>query len=157
VKQPTKILKIFLSRKARSEWTRKGKFKGKHYYIFLQMLYQARSYFIFLERELVWHTSSKSKSINALQNIKCTCPHFFFFFSFRGYISKGPLARGGVGEPNRGGCKGGCSFEKSLDVCVNLEWKIWVVMWKTLHDISFLFFSWSIIKNKFVCFVEIGL
>ncbi len=32
---------------------------------------------------------------------------------------------GGDGEPNRrGGCKGGCSFEKSLDVCVNLEWKI---------------------------------
>jgi len=31
---------------------------------------------------------------------------------------------GGVGEPNRRGCKGDCSFEKSLDVCVNLEWKI---------------------------------
>lgn len=31
---------------------------------------------------------------------------------------------GGIGEPNRGGCKGGCRFEKSLDVCVNLEWKI---------------------------------
>ncbi len=30
----------------------------------------------------------------------------------------------GVGEPNRGGCKQGCSFEKSLDVCANLEWKI---------------------------------
>ncbi len=35
---------------------------------------------------------------------------------------------GGVGEQNRRGYKGGCSFEKSLDVCVNLEWKIWVVM-----------------------------
>ncbi len=31
---------------------------------------------------------------------------------------------GGVGEPNRGGCNQGCSFEKSLHVCVNLEWKI---------------------------------